>query len=102
MRACTLLYIIGVYIGYNHVLNGEALPIAFYLLYLPFNIAVLLTLHYKQAIIFRKTKKMWYFSLFFAKKLLKSFVNKKKAVPLHRNQTIRGLIKQIESYIIHT
>lgn len=33
---------------------------------------------------------MWYFSLFLRKKSLKYFAVEKKAVPLHRNQTIRG------------
>lgn len=73
VRACTLLYIIGVYIGYNHVLNGEALPIAFYLLYLPFNIAVLLSLHYNISYHNSQNKEMWYFSMFFRKKVAKKF-----------------------------
>ena len=43
---CTLLYVIGVYIGDNRGLYGAALSFALCLLFLPFNIAVLLSLHY--------------------------------------------------------
>lgn len=33
--------------GYNRGLYGEALSVAVYLLFLPFKVAVLLSLHYK-------------------------------------------------------
>ena len=46
MRACIPYYIIGAYMGYNHSLYGAALSFAVYILFLPFKIVVLLSLHY--------------------------------------------------------
>ena len=47
MRACIPYYIIGAYMGCNHVLyGGAALSFAVCLLFLPFKIVVLLSLHY--------------------------------------------------------
>ena len=43
---CTLLYILGAYVGYNCGFYAEALSFAVYILFLPFNIAVLQSLHY--------------------------------------------------------
>ena len=84
MRACTLLFIIGAYIGYNRGLYGEALSFA--VQYSRFAISTLQIMLSQLA----KQRKCGIFRYFFAKKLLKSFAVAKKAVPLHRIRTIRG------------
>ena len=74
--------------GYNHVLYGAALSFAVCLLFLPFKIAVLLSLHYNINYHNSQNKEN---VVFFAKKLLKSLAVAKKAVPLHCNQEAKGV-----------
>ena len=68
MRACIPYYIIGAYMGYNHSLYGAALSFAVCLLFLPFKIAVLQSLHYNLHYHNSQNKENVVFSLFFFRK----------------------------------
>ena len=73
--------------GYNHSLYGDVLSFAVYILFLPFKIAVLQSLHYNLHYHNSQNKEnVVFFAIFSQKSCLKILQIQKIVVPLHRNQ----------------
>ena len=64
--------------GYNHVLYGAALSFAVYILFLPFKIAVLQSLHYNLHYHNSQNKENVVFFAIFSHKVAKKFADAKK------------------------
>ena len=88
--------------GYNCGLYGEALSFSLCLLFLPFKVAFLSSLHYNLHYRNSQNKeKVVFFAIFSQKSCLNILQIQKIVVPLHCNQEIKGYIsKTIPSYII--
>ena len=93
MRACIPYYVIGAYMGYNCGLYGEALSFSLCLLFLPFKVAFLSSLHYNLHYSNSQNKEnVVFFAIFSQKSCLNILQIQKIVVPLHCNQTIKAII----------